>query len=253
MLPSVVGHNRVARVVHGGDMTSYSLAEHVHACLANGHIVFLDIENDKYTALPPEVSKRLGTLVANRKVDAAAVEAGGPESRNALANLLARGMVQAGASRSAEVRSRPVGPPRRDLSEANIEGRRPLAFHHAANFLYAYARAVVGKKILGNNRVIRSLSRGRARIASARSPQHTLEELLEALRFIRIFFYREIDHCYFDCIVHMYFLRRYGFDPVWVFGVQMEPFHAHCWVQVGDVLVTNYLGETNMLHPILAV
>lgn len=233
-------------------MTTYYLAEHVHTCLSNGHIVFLDIQNDRYSALPPEISKCLGALVDNKAINFDEFENSRPEIRAALTNLIDRGMLRADAPSTVRVRSRTVRKPRRDLSDANIEGRANVASLHTANFFYAYSRAVVDTKILSHDRVIRSLSRYNPRKKSE-GQKYTLEEIVEAFRFIRIFFYREINRCYFDCIVHMYFLRRYGFDPVWVFGVQMEPFHAHCWVQVGDVLVTNYLGETSMLRPILTV
>jgi hypothetical protein len=32
-------------------------------------------------------------------------------------------------------------------------------------------------------------------------------------------------------------LRRRGFDAHWVFGVSTWPFTAHCWLQVGDIVL----------------
>jgi len=234
-------------------MTTYHLAEHIHSCLTNGHIVFLDLKKDRYSALPPELSTSLSLLATQRTIDTQQFEQNHPGIQSAIANLKARGILQSIVPKPTCARPRSITKPRRDLSEANIEGHRSIPFIHIVNFIYAYGRAVFGIKILGIERLVRSLSRHRHSSTTTKKQRYTLEEVVDTLRLIRIFFYKEIDHCYFDCVVHMYFLRRYGYDPVWIFGVRMEPFRAHSWIQVGDVLVTNYLGETGMLRPILAV
>lgn len=234
-------------------MTIYHLAAHVHTCLANGHVIFLDIKNDRYSALPRGVSKRLSSLVTRRAISADEFVDACPEIREALSSLIGRGLLQTDAPGPEKVQPRTVNKPCRDLSEANIEGRRRIRFSHMANFLYAYCRALLGTKILGIDWLIRDLSHPRSGKAPPGDNGHRLEELMESFRFIRIFFYKETDRCYFDCAVHMYFLRRYSFEPAWVFGVQMEPFHAHCWVQVEDVAITSHLPETGMLRPILVV
>lgn len=233
-------------------MTTYYLAGHVHSCLTNGHIVFLDLRQDRYSALPPGISKALSALVTNRALNLQELGQPAPDIEEAIKNLLDRGILTPIASAEAGIPTRTAPRPQRDLSEADIEGRHRIRFIHVANFLYAYVRAIIGTRLLGIQRLISSLANKRPH-GKRPVPRYPLDEVVQALRFIRIFFYKEIDHCYFDCAVHMYFLRRYGFDPVWVFGVKMDPFHAHCWVQVDDTLVTNFLGETGMLQTIVAI
>ena len=234
-------------------MTVYYLADHVHACIANGYVVFLDIQNDKYTALGPEVSRYLHGLAGKRAIGAVDVEDGPSELRAAIANLLERGMLQAGVFNALHTRLPSVVKPQRDLSEADVEGGVQVSAGQVISFILAYCQAMIGVKILGNARLIKSISAKSARRSCQKGQKYSLSDLVQSFRFIRIFFYKEIDRCYFDCIVHMYFLRKYGFDPVWVFGVKMEPFYAHCWVQVEETLVTNYLGEISMFRPIMAV
>jgi hypothetical protein len=43
--------------------------------------------------------------------------------------------------------------------------------------------------------------------------------------------------CLFRSHLLLHFLRRVGGDADWVFGVTLFPFHAHCWLAVGDLLV----------------
>lgn len=234
-------------------MTIYYLAEHAYACVAKGHIVFLDIKNDRYSALPTDVSAVLNTLVASRTIGEADLNVRRPDIQAALENLVTRGLLLTSPPSQMPVRPRIVNQPYFDLSEANIEGHRTVNVSHVLKFIWAYGKALFGTKIRGLDGLIRGLSRVPGNEQVADKDHHTLSQAMDAFRFIRIFFYKEIDHCYFDCAVTMYFLRHFGFDPIWVFGVQMEPFRAHCWVQVGDVLVTGHLGETTMFRPILAV
>jgi hypothetical protein len=48
-------------------------------------------------------------------------------------------------------------------------------------------------------------------------------------------------------------LRRQGLDALWVFGVRTWPFHAHCWLQVEDVVLDDPAERTWAYSPILVV
>ncbi|OIQ70741.1 hypothetical protein GALL_476450 [mine drainage metagenome] len=48
-------------------------------------------------------------------------------------------------------------------------------------------------------------------------------------------------------------LRRLGEPVWWVFGVQTWPFEAHCWLQVGDVVLDDWVERVVAYTPILAV
>lgn len=49
------------------------------------------------------------------------------------------------------------------------------------------------------------------------------------------------------------FLNAAGFDADWVFGVRVWPFLAHCWLQIGDVCVSQSPETLTIYRPILAV
>jgi hypothetical protein len=46
-------------------------------------------------------------------------------------------------------------------------------------------------------------------------------------------------------------LRRRGHDALWVFGVRTRPFGAHCWLQIGDVVLDDAHERLAPFHPIL--
>lgn len=50
-------------------------------------------------------------------------------------------------------------------------------------------------------------------------------------------FYPRRYRCMFDSLALLEFLRRWQVSSRWVFGVSVDPFQAHCWVQHEDVVL----------------
>lgn len=48
-------------------------------------------------------------------------------------------------------------------------------------------------------------------------------------------------------------LRAGGHHAAWVFGVRTWPFEAHCWLQVGDMVLDDTLERVRAFKPILVV
>jgi Transglutaminase-like superfamily len=57
--------------------------------------------------------------------------------------------------------------------------------------------------------------------------------------------------CLFRSLMLLLFLRRRGHDAMWVFGVRTWPFLAHCWLQVGDVVLNDHAEALVSFYPIL--
>lgn len=49
-----------------------------------------------------------------------------------------------------------------------------------------------------------------------------------------------------------YFLRMEGIATQWLFGVRTWPFAAHCWLQIGNLVVGDRLERVRFYTPILA-
>jgi len=94
----------------------------------------------------------------------------------------------------------------------------------------------------------------------ARSPNLTLrhDQTAEAMADARLF-----DHwmpwvpgqgqCLFRAYLLRAFLASRGRGATWVFGVRTWPFSAHCWLQVGDVLLDDDVDRVALYTPIMAV
>lgn len=61
------------------------------------------------------------------------------------------------------------------------------------------------------------------------------------------------DRCLARAIALVVMARRAGIRPTLVFGVSADPFAAHCWVQLDDIVLTGDLDTARQFTPILAL
>lgn len=58
-----------------------------------------------------------------------------------------------------------------------------------------------------------------------------------------------------ECLQRAFLLRAFltnrGIASDWVFGVRTKPFAAHCWLQIGDVVVGDRLERVSLYTPIM--
>ncbi len=66
-------------------------------------------------------------------------------------------------------------------------------------------------------------------------------------------FYNPKDACLRDTLTLIEFLSRYDIYPQWVFGVRMQPFSAHAWVQYGPTLFTDPVDHVKTFTPIMVI
>ena len=59
--------------------------------------------------------------------------------------------------------------------------------------------------------------------------------------------------CLPDSLALIAWLGRHGIDSTLVFGVKLDPFAAHCWVQAGDLLLSERLEEIERLTPVRSI
>ena len=59
--------------------------------------------------------------------------------------------------------------------------------------------------------------------------------------------------CLFRAFLLLAYLRLEGRHATWVFGVRTYPFQAHCWLQVGDMVLNDAVERICGYTPIFAV
>ena len=103
-------------------------------------------------------------------------------------------------------------------------------------------------------RTVRSVAQQK----KARASSWTSNDIEKARRLVSIFnalrpFYPAGYVCLFDSLAMIEFLARYRLYANWVYGVEIEPFNAHCWVQQSDLLFNDIIEEVQRYTPIMAV
>jgi hypothetical protein len=57
--------------------------------------------------------------------------------------------------------------------------------------------------------------------------------------------------CLKEALALLYYLGRAGCAADWVFAVKGAPFAAHCWVQLGDIVLNDSLENVRAYTPIM--
>lgn len=106
-----------------------------------------------------------------------------------------------------------------------------------------------------------SLPRIVSRITSSSTPDdaephrenlHRAATLTQQFRYLRPWYPRDY-LCLFDSLALLLFLLRRGIRARWIFGVKEDPFAAHCWLQIGPVVLNEHLDRAKLYTPIMMV
>lgn len=231
---------------------AYYLPQHVFFCTVDVHCIFLDVERDLYVAVPKiRIDSLLPWLSAR------------PDTRNASAlhdmpsilALVAHDLASQGlltldelTGKSFESVNLPV-PRAASIPRQSVicNARRFSTFYRACE---AANRRLTDERTSDTVNLIRQRKTQRSTDAQARgAPLMSLVSTFHALRLL----YPRPYLCLFDSLALLEFLAAYRIFPTWIFGVQGEPFNAHCWVQHGDLLLNDSLHRVSRLTPIMAV
>lgn len=107
------------------------------------------------------------------------------------------------------------------------------------------ARRIHGRPIAKLVRQSKRLKRGSADEAAVLHAVHLFERWSPLLPFQGL--------CLYRAYLLRAFLAAQGHGVDWVFGVRTWPFNAHCWLQLGDLLLDDDLDRVRLYTPILTV
>ena len=230
----------------------YAICKHAYTCVAGGHIVFLDIERDKYLCLDLATTVTLLPYLDGRSLffgdslfsecatgDGVSKILGELEQRNLIAQLpldqAAPGVEQ-------------IALPTRSVSGATDNGRRRTAAG-ACEFILAVTRSAVLFRWRTLAKTLTHVTQ-RRQSADASRPADGHEPLVQRFASYRSRFLKT-DACLFNSLALLDFLALHGLYPKLVFGVAMRPFQAHCWVQHEDTVLGDTLERISQFTPIM--
>jgi hypothetical protein len=222
-------------------MPEILLRKDVYFCQAEGRYVFLDFASDAYYALDAEKSARFGALLSAPHETAEGFEA--PLADLAGVRLLA-GPGEAGKPLRPTLRPSPSA----DLSaESGGPGERGEMLRCLRSCLWAgigLAARPLGASVAAARRRKPSseLTTDRVRISA----------LLAAFARARDFFPRRRT-CLFDSLSLLHFLSGRGVAADWTFGVRLDPFTAHCWLERDGVSLGEDPAHLALFTPIAVI
>jgi hypothetical protein len=237
---------------------SYLLAKHVFVCLQGGQVVFLDLKEDKYLAMDAEKACR---IIEFSPVEFPSEEFAGAAAASSQTNLdkaakalIDRGLLTADRAEGKEAVPARIDPPVVDF--VNDAPQDPaLRMIDVARFLAATMLAWVRLHCMSLEKAVMHVGRRRLEhCESNKSPDLRIaKRCVAAFERIRPFVFSARDKCLFDSLVLIEYLARYGIYPMWVFGVHVAPFGAHCWVQQESVVFNDSAEHASEFTPILVV
>lgn len=227
-------------------MEEYLLRSHVHCCRRGDAFVFLDLKQDNYMLVAGPAADALRSLAE------AGHESSSPSTDDPL-----RELEQGGLLTKDRTQGRPFSitqiehalEPLLDLETAQPS----IRLLDAWNFLLACTIATIR---LRRHRLEDTVSSVAKRKAS-QGAQDALQ--LERARHLTAVFNRLRNLfptkylCLFDSLALIEFLARYRLYPTWVFGVRLEPWAAHCWIQQGRFAFNEGVEEAASYTPIMAI
>ncbi len=218
---------------------SLQLREGLSYCRCGDRIILLDLKADRYFGLGPTLEPLFIRWAASP--DAAA-------RGNDLEPLLALNLlieVSGGASPRSAATASPIT---RDIATGAIAGPRDVAQALAMELIVRFwLRA----------RPLETIIR---RLGTAARPVRIVPNGVEsrAERVATAFERTALvlgayDRCLSRALAAMIICRRREVDATLVFGVRINPFGAHCWVQRRDIVIVGDYEQARLFTPILTV
>jgi hypothetical protein len=229
-----------------GNVPRYRLHDDLSFCHVEGHVVFLDVENDQYFRLPE----------ARERAFLAYVEGGRCEEAN-LRELVVHNILTPRTPISPHASSTEMQWPARSAVEEtrpnkNVSFSALLEVFSAVYSTHRQLRKRRLKVVLESLVAYRSTRTSRLLPSSGYSSAEQLAGAAAVFRSLRLWV--PIDTCcLLDSIAMVRFLARRGVHANIVFGVTGDPFSAHCWVQVGELVLNDTVGAVHAYTPIRTV
>lgn len=226
----------------------YRLRENLSYCDVDGHMIFLDIAQDRYFKLSGHLEKAMRRFGVHEDVASAL-----------LADLVAARILVEAPGLETHATTANIQRPTRSAVEqpATIPGDRlSMAIVFEVMAIVWSTRRHLRTRPLKTNLdeacAYRDRKAGTHEVTTFSALEHRL--LQTNRQFAHARHYVPIEPiCLLDSLSLLRFLSRRELSANIVFGVTPEPFAAHCWVQASDMVLNETLSDANAHTPIWMV
>lgn len=255
--PSPSSHG-IGPLIRPACVSRYLLHPDVYACEIDAGAIFLDLRRLKYFAVQ---SPHLPCLRRNvgdwpQSITELPSDSGTePDSSEVLRDFLEQGVLTVAQQASSSGRTGLIPAKRTIMSVRRCDTQGVLSFGGflsvARAALYVYTQLCRRKlNHLVKSHIAAKLS---AAARSARPPEiDRVRELTATFQCTRPWLYSSAGACLYDSLTLVEFLRYNGVFATLAIGVLTNPFEAHAWVQMHDVVLNDTVEHVREYTPILA-
>lgn len=228
-------------------MDDYRLPAHVHCCQRGSAFVFLDLKQDDYTLVSGPAADALRALTSR------GADQGSTQSDDPLGELERGGLLTKAHSAGRPFAPTDVDPAIEPLVDPDELPTTTPRVADRWNFIAACTTASVRLRWYPIERTVTAVARRKA-LHAGRKPL----DVDEARRLTAVFHRLRRSFpanylCLFDSLALVEFLARHDVFPTWVFGVKLEPWGAHCWIQHGPFAFNERAEHAANYTPIMAI
>jgi len=204
-------------------------------------MIFLDVRNDVYFRISPRLERAFNASIE-----------GTPCIEADAGSLISRGLLVEEPAMAAPS-SVAVAPTRSAVEEPH--GPQELRLQDVLETLWITGSMRFQMRVRKLHQILRALEdfrRTHAPISQGNiDKQRELSLRSAAHAFLRARRYAPVEtRCLLDSLAMTRYLARRGHHVRIVFGVTEDPFAAHCWVQAGDLLLSDAIGNVETYTPI---
>lgn len=250
----------MARVAQAGNRpynrpSMFSLTKHSYAAAIGGGLIFLDLKRDNYTYVAPkdaaEILPMLGVTTGRDPKDNEQAEPLGEGETSIVDELKLAGLITTDES------GRPFKPIRYHAvvsEQPRLIGvdRPKVRPTHAWNFIRSAILAKAMLSCLPLHRVVAIVKARKTRLATG-TRSYSAAQLTEIYHRLRPLLFSRKDRCLLDSLTMINFLGRYRVPVSLCFGVKLEPFKAHAWVQDDNIVFDDMAANIHSYTVILEV
>lgn len=239
-------------------MREYFLSSKAFMCEVGGYVVFLDLSKDRYLAVAPESVRELSMfLPALRAVQREAV-LDGRDSRDSGPQELAKDLEKEGLLVGDATVGKPFVPLEVQTPASSLRIGDWERHHADPKCLLSLQLARASAKVMLSLFPLKTIAervelRKRRRSALSSETNSDIERLRKVCSGLRPKHFSIDDACLRNSLVMIEFLAQYDIFVDWIFGVRINPFAAHCWVQCGSVVVNDSVHNVEAFTPIMRI
>jgi hypothetical protein len=230
----------------------YWLSSHVSFCRTDDYVVLLDTKANRYMGVASDEFDALTDHIVGLQSGNVASPLPQSDVLRFVEDLVTRGILTAERSKGRVAAPVSIEPPRTTLIDGYVDVEGPIRARDGGRFIAALATT----KYLLRWRTFEHIIE---RIRSRSGTRHENRDLAAIRNQVALFqklapfFINRTDSCVFSTLALGDFLHRYQLYPGYVFGVRTLPFCAHCWLQMGSVVINDTVENVGSYTPILAL